>query len=54
MFGIIGPIDNGGVLSVAADVTLSEVCELDGPMRGGGVESLVWTTFFDGGALATG
>ena len=53
MFGILGPIDNGGVLSVAVDVTLSEVCELDGPMRGGGVESLVWTAFPDGGVSAT-
>ena len=31
-----------------------ELCELDGPMRGGGVLCLVWTTFFDGGALAMG
>ena len=31
-----------------------ELCELDGLMRGGDVESLVWTLFFDGGALAAG
>ena len=63
-FGIIGTIANGGGLAV--DVTMGgggpsggggascDLCELDGPMRGGDVESLVWTTFFDGEELATG